>query len=137
MSERIVIDTSTLVSVVLNSKSVPRLAYEKAAQSHVVLLSVPIELELNDVFSREKFDKYVSRFERLTFLATLIRQCEVVDVTTTIRECRDPKDDKFLELAVDGYADFIISSDDDLLVLHPFRGIQIMTPRTFLDLELT
>jgi uncharacterized protein len=51
----------------------------------------------------------------------------------TIRACRDAKDDKFLELAVSGRAAYIISGDDDLLVLHPFRGIAIMTAAEFLQ----
>ncbi len=54
-------------------------------------------------------------------------------ITETITACRDPKDDKFLELAVSGQADLIISSDNDLLVLHPFRGISILKPAAFLD----
>ncbi len=45
--------------------------------------------------------------------------------------CRDPNDDKFLELAVNGRADLIVSGDEDLLVLGAFRGIPIMTPARF------
>jgi predicted nucleic acid-binding protein len=45
--------------------------------------------------------------------------------------CRDPTDDKFLELAVSGNADLILSGDKDLLTLHPFRGIPIVTPAAF------
>jgi len=54
-------------------------------------------------------------------------------VTEVLLECRDPKDNKFLELAVSGGATHLISGDNDLLVLHPFRGIQIMTPQMFLS----
>jgi predicted nucleic acid-binding protein len=57
-----------------------------------------------------------------------------VEVTETIKACRDRKDDKFLELAVGGKATHIISSDPDLLTLHPFRGIQIVGPAAFLAL---
>ena len=56
----------------------------------------------------------------------------VVEITQTIRVCRDPKDDKFLELAVSGSATHIVSGDQDLLDLHPFRGISIVSPRRFL-----
>ena len=56
-----------------------------------------------------------------------------IPITETITACRDPKDDKFLEFAVSGQADLIISSDNDLLVLHPFRGISILKPVAFLD----
>ena len=47
--------------------------------------------------------------------------------------CRDPNDDKFLELALSGGADCIVSGDKDLLVLHPFRGVPIVTPRDFVS----
>jgi uncharacterized protein len=50
-----------------------------------------------------------------------------------IRECRDPKDDKFLELAIDGRASEIVTGDADLLAMHPFRGIAVLTPATFLQ----
>lgn len=58
---------------------------------------------------------------------------QTVKIEENIRICRDPKDDKFLEVAVNGTATYIISGDNDLLVLHPFRAIPIVTPRTFLD----
>jgi hypothetical protein len=51
-----------------------------------------------------------------------------------IKECRDEKDNNFLELAVSGNSDFIITGDNDLLVLNPFRNIQIITPKSFLEL---
>lgn len=54
-------------------------------------------------------------------------------ITTHVTVCRDPKDDKFLEVAVNGAATYIITGDNDLPVLHPFRGIPIVTPRTFVD----
>jgi uncharacterized protein len=47
--------------------------------------------------------------------------------------CRDPKDNMFLELALSGNADLIISGDNDLLVLNQFRGIPVITPREFID----
>lgn len=81
---------------------------------------------------REKFDKYVRRRTREEFLRALIRDAVFVDVTETIRECRDPDDDKFLELAVSGSATHIISGDDDLQVLDPFRGIPVLSAREFL-----
>ena len=65
-------------------------------------------------------------------LARLIREAELVNVTETVAECRDPKDNKFLELAISGQAMYLISGDKDLLVLHPFRGIQVVSPQMFL-----
>ena len=48
--------------------------------------------------------------------------------------CRDPKDDRILELAVNGNASFLVTGDDDLLTLNPFRGIQILVPSKLLEL---
>ena len=56
--------------------------------------------------------------------------------TETITDCRDPKDNKFLELAVASNAPFIITGDDDLLVLNPYRDINILKSGDFLALEL-
>ena len=55
-----------------------------------------------------------------------------VIVTTSVEACRDPRDDKFLALAVDGRADYLVSSDRDLLDMEGFDGIPIVTPRDFL-----
>ena len=65
----------------------------------------------------------------------LVYESELVEITEVVNACRDPKDDKFLELAVSGRATHIISGDDDLLALHPFRGIAILTPQDFVAQE--
>ena len=67
------------------------------------------------------------------FLAALTRDAEWVDVDVQIKACRDPKDDKFLELAVSGRATHVVTGDNDLLALDPFRNIPIVSPKTFLD----
>jgi predicted nucleic acid-binding protein len=55
------------------------------------------------------------------------------DVMTVEPSCRDPNDNQFLALAVAAEADVIVSSDKDLLVLNPWRGIPIVTPAEFLS----
>jgi len=69
----------------------------------------------------------------MRFLIALLKESEMVKLVEQITVCRDVKDDKFLELAVSGRADCIVSGDSDLLTLNPFRGIPILTPREFLD----
>lgn len=130
---RVVFDTGVIVSAALLPDSVPRRALEHALAQGTLLLSEPIVLELNEVFRRRKFDKYVDQARRLEFLATLIREATLLDVTASVTDCRDPKDNKFLELALSSFATHVVSSDQDLLVLHPFRGISIVTPKTFLS----
>lgn len=84
------------------------------------------------MLSRPKFDRYISIQDRQEFIRLLGRVAELVPSTYTIRACRDPQDDKILELAVNGRAEIIITGDRDLLALHPFQGIQILSPAAFL-----
>lgn len=130
---RFVLDTNVVVSALLLKQSVSRQAFDRAFELGQVLLSWATISELNDVLSRERFDKYVLEEERKQFLAAFVREVILIEVTKTITECRDPKDNKFLELAVSGNAlCIVVSGDKDLLVLHPFRGISILTPQSFL-----
>ena len=99
------------------------------------LISIATVAELNEVLRRSHFNRYVSEEERLELLATLMRESELVGVTVSVSVCRDPKDNKFLELAVSGAATHIISGDDDLLELHPFRGVAIVSPQDFVVLQ--
>jgi putative PIN family toxin of toxin-antitoxin system len=131
---RFVFDTNTLVSALLFKESVPRKAFDRAMESGVILISLDVVAELNDVLSRKKFNKYVTEEERIEFLILLLHETVFVEVKENIAECRDQRDDKFLELAVCGNSQYIISGDADLLVLHPFRNISIVTPRDFLEL---
>ena len=130
---RAVFDTSVIVSAVLLPHSVPRRAFDRAQDEGKVLISEATVDELNEVLRRQHFERYVKEVQRLEFLAVLIGKAEWVQVTEVVLECRDPKDNKFLELAVSGRATHLISGDNDLLVLHPFRGIQIVTPKMFLN----
>ncbi len=90
--------------------------------------------ELSDVVSRPKFDAYLTREDRQTFFLPLGRVSEFVEITESVQACRDPKDDKFLELAVAGRANSIVMGDVDVLRLSPFRGIPIIKPLSFLEL---
>ena len=97
-----------------------------------VLVSEATVEELADVLGRPKFDRYVTAEERGRFLAALLRRAELVEVAREVAACRDPKDDKFLSLALAGSASVIVSGDEDLLVLHPFRGVRILRPQELL-----
>lgn len=74
----------------------------------------------------------MTREEREKFLGVLLREAEYVEILERIQACRDVKDDALLEIAVNGRADFLVTGDQDLCVLNPFRGIQIQTPAEFL-----
>jgi putative PIN family toxin of toxin-antitoxin system len=130
---RYVFDTNTLISALLFEQSVPGRAFRKALQFGEVLLSPETLAELSDVLSRKKFERYVTPTERETFLAALVHRAVLLEPSETVRACRDPNDDKFLALAVEGGAAYIVTGDDDLLVLKTFRGVDIITAATCLS----
>ena len=129
---RVVVDTNTLVSHLLLPQSVPGAAVGKAIREAQILASEATLSELADVLSRAKFDRYVTIVERQQFMRLLGRLVEMVSITHAVRACRDPRDDKFLELGLNGNAGTIVTGDRDLLALDPFRGIRIVTPAVYL-----
>lgn len=126
-TKRIVVDTNLLISRLLLPDSIPGEAVRKAGGDGLVLASRATLDELTDVLGRRKFDPYVSIEQRQEYLRLLLRTIEAITVKHRVRVCKDPKDDKFLELALSGDADLILTGDRDLLALNPFRGIAIMT----------
>jgi putative PIN family toxin of toxin-antitoxin system len=82
--------------------------------------------------ARPKLAAYVSLSESTVFLAEFARVVELVPIIQHVELCRDPRDNKFLELALAGRADFLLTGDADLLTLHPFRGTAILTPAAYL-----
>lgn len=134
---RVVLDTNALVSRLLLPDSAPARAVRLAVSEDRILASDATLMELADVLGRPKFDApkfnaYVTIEERQTFLRLFGRIAERVQIIHVVRTCRDPKDDKFLELAANGSAGAIVTGDNDLLALHPFRGIPVLTPTAFL-----
>ena len=126
-----VFDTNVLVSALLLPDSTPQRAL--AVRKGMLLLSFPVVAELYEVLNRRRFRRYLEEDDIQRFLTALTDVAQWVDVDTQIAASRDPKDDKFLKLAVSGHADYIVTGDDDLAVLHPFRGIQILSPHSFLQ----
>ncbi len=130
---RVVIDTNALVSRLLPG-SVPSQAVQKALREADLLMSEATLNELADVLARSKFDPYVNIEERQEFIRMLGRIVDMVPVVYRVHECRDPRDNRFLEVAVNGEANLVVSGDNDLLVLHPYRDIKIVTPAAFLEI---
>ena len=125
---RFVFDINALVSAFLIEDSVPGRALRRALNQGVVLVSVPLVTTLAAVLRRPGFDRYLTLHEREELMAAFVASSRMVEIQERIRACRDPDDDAILELAVSGNAAFIISGDKDLLVLNPFRGIQVLAP---------
>jgi putative PIN family toxin of toxin-antitoxin system len=129
-----VIDTNNLISAFIFEYSTPKLAYDKVKRIGKISASRETLDEFCDVFIRAKFDKYISFDKRLKVINEFPEIVVLHKTTETITDCRDPKDNKFLELAVSVNASCIITGDKDLLILNPFRGIPILTAADFLNI---
>lgn len=109
------------------------MALETAKNQGIIILSETVLDELSNVLSRPKFDRYLARLIRQELLETLVASSLLVKPSESVNECRDAKDNKYLELAISGHAESLITGDEDLLVLNPFRNIKIITVLEFLE----
>jgi putative PIN family toxin of toxin-antitoxin system len=132
---RLVLDTNVLVSAALKRESTPGLAVHLAEGAGALLKSPDTERQLFEVLGRPYLVALIDT-EAKNWLRNLMASAEPVTVTERIIACRDPTDDKFLEVAVNGNADVIVSGDSDLLALTPFRDIPILTPAAFVRSRL-
>jgi putative PIN family toxin of toxin-antitoxin system len=128
----VVIDTNVLVSAALRPDSQPGRAFVYVRRHGSLLVSGPTLAELDKVLRRPRLDRFASLEGRIVFLAEFILLSEEVEIVMRVAACRDPKDDKFLEVAVNGRATHLVTGDGDLLALHLFRGIPILSPADFL-----
>ena len=132
MPDRIVVDTNVIVSAALKKHSTPRSVLSFVLEHDTLLVSEETLAELGEVLRRPKLDKYSRIEDRINFLRALIGKAAVVPISSYITDCPDPKDNKFLELAIDGKATHIVSGDGDLLDMNPYRGIEIISPADFM-----
>jgi predicted nucleic acid-binding protein len=107
-AKRIVLDTSTLIGAVLRENSISRQVLIKALSEGELCASLATIAELEEVIAREKFDRSLNI------------------------PCSDPRDNKFLALALACRADVLVSSDDDLLILNPYGEILVLAPKAYL-----
>jgi putative PIN family toxin of toxin-antitoxin system len=128
----IIFDASALVSAALKADSVPERALLRAEEVDVFALSAPVDAEIAGVLGRPKVAFAIPLARRERVLEILRRAAVWFEPAVPVTDCRDPKDDKYLELALAAGAETIVSSDDDLLVLHPWRGVHILRPADYL-----
>ena len=127
---RIVVDTNVFVSAALKESSWPGLIVRWVDRYGGLLKSKDTEAEVIEVLQRPRFTPLIPSFF-LDNLWRMLAVAELVVITERVTQCRDAKDNKFLELALNGRADVIVSGDADLLTLNPFRGIPIVDPASF------
>jgi putative PIN family toxin of toxin-antitoxin system len=128
----IVFDASAVVSAALREDGVPERALLHAEEADLFALSAEVEAEIVGVLSRPRFAGAVSAARRARILDALRGQAAWFAPTERVEDCRDAKDNMYLELALASGAWAIVSGDADLLVLHPWRGVRVLRPGEYL-----
>jgi uncharacterized protein len=132
--KNIVLDTNLIVSAVINPAGVASQTLDIAAANFDIVASTETLAELVEVLSREKFDRYASKAERKLFAMDYADTVKLINVQTVATDCEDPKDNKFLSLAVDSRAVLVVSGDKKHLTsMKKYKGIPIVGIREFLD----
>ena len=134
---RIIIDTNLLVSRALTPNSVTASAVRMMIDHCHLLVSQATMDELATVLIRIQSKRYITKDEMYALIHAYKEFAEWVPIIERVEACRDPKDDKFLELAINGHAEFLVTGDKDLLVLHPFKDTKILAPKDFIETLLS
>lgn len=136
---RVVVDTNVLVSGLFGIKNSPSFQILKAIRTQKIILvisSIIIE-ELEEVIGRQRIINLTKMTgdEQKYFINELIERSDVATEKQLSQiVSRDIKDDKFLACAYEAKADYIITGDEDLLILKEYEGIKIVKPREFINL---
>ncbi len=133
-SLRLVVDTNVWVSYLL-TRSFARLNTLLSDQGVRVLYSEAMIEELMEVLERPRARRQIASADVAELLGTIQVQGERVQVISSVRVCRDPDDDKVLELCQDGKAHLLVSGDKDLLSMQDFQGTKIISPAEFMRLR--
>lgn len=123
--ERIILDTNLLISFLI-SNSFYKLDKLIEQNKIVFILSATLINEFMDVVSRPKFRKIFTERQVLEVLTKIQNHSDIIDVRSSVNVCRDANDNFLLELCIDGKADYLITGDEDLLVLNPFKKTKII-----------
>ncbi len=135
MNNVFICDTNVLVSSLFNRQSPPRKAVDFIRNNGFFAFSEETFTELLTVLKRDKFDKFSLREERLEFAESIKLLSHPFQIKHQINICRDPKDNKFLDVAIASYAEYLITGDEDLLVLESIGNTSIITPREFISVQ--
>ena len=130
--KRVVIDTGVIVSALIKKEGISRIAFLTAIEVCVPLIAVDTLIELEEVLSRPKFNRFFSSEDQVSIIASIIDRGQLIEVNSSVELCRDSTDNKFINLALDGKADVILSGDPDLLSLNSISNILVLNPSDFL-----
>jgi len=129
---RIIIDTNLWISFILTG-DFSKLDKVIRDKSTVLLFSIELLEELTDVASRPKFRKYFPTEDLISLLYQIEKNSELINVTSLVEICRDPKDNFLLSLAHDGQATHLISGDKDLTDLGMYGKTVILSIAEYLE----
>lgn len=132
---RLVVDTNVFVSAALKEVSWPAKTIRWVSRHGGLLKSRETEHEVLAILQRPRFAAKMSPLF-IDEVRHLFSTAALISINERVAACRDPDDDKFLEVAVNGQADVIVSGDNDLLALHEFRRIPIITPAAFAQAQV-
>lgn len=132
---KIIFDVNIWVSAFISRKmeqQIQAIIFQDAVE--VIACNELLE-ELEQTLQKPKLQKYISP-ERVRLAIELVKQSATfINLESTIELCRDNKDDYLLALAKDGQVDFLLTGDNDLLVLRQFEKTQIMKLSDYVRLE--
>lgn len=124
-ADRLVLDTNVFISFLI-SNSFSKLDKHIKSGKIVFLLSEELLSEFLEVVSRPKLKKYFSEKDINKLLDAIQNNAEFIEVSSKVNVCRDYKDNFLLSLSLDGKADFLITGDEDLLVLKKIKKTSIL-----------
>jgi putative PIN family toxin of toxin-antitoxin system len=133
---KIVIDSNVWISVLINKEV--QYFLDRIISKDIEIISSRLQVdEIVSVFKRPKLKKYLTENQINEFFTIFLKVVTIAEIKEAITTCRDPKDNFILETALGGGADCIITADNDLLILNPFRGIRILTMQEFIKNNFT
>ena len=130
---KVVLDTNILISAAIARGKPRKLLLKALAEDFILLSSNGLLRELANVISRPKFR--LTPVEKRKFTNAVRKTSRLIKVKSNFKVVEeDPDDDKVLNLAYDGRADYIVSGDPDLLNLKKFRNAKIVTASAMLEI---
>ena len=130
---KLIFDTNVIISSAMLSDSLPAKSLNKGINEGIILYSDATIEELFKVLERPKLRPFIKQEFITEFYHQITMNWQYVPILQRVNSCRDPNDDKFIELALNSDANFLITGDKDLLVMNPYRNTSIITPKEYLS----
>ena len=130
-NEKIILDTNLWISFLISKKfsDIDSLIDNKKI---TLVFSEELITEFIDVVNRPKFEKYFSKKDIARILDLFDQYGQLTEVKSDINICRDKKDNFLLNLSIDSKADYLITGDNDLLILEKIKHTKIINFTDFL-----